>query len=344
VSEYDFKQAYVDSRIKDNLQGILASVFESTNKGILIVDANNAIAAVNPAFVNITGYKADAVMGKNPNILNSGRQNKTFYSSLWNKLHTHGFWEGEIWNRRKNGEIYPEWLSITLIKDAMNKPQYYVGTFSDISAMKTSEDKLIQLAFYDPLTRLPNRVLFQDRLNQTLAQAKRKHGRFALCFIDLDSFKQINDTYGHLVGDAVLMKTAKRLKKCIRESDTVARLSGDEFTIIADNISCIADITAVANKIIESVIAKYQINGHDISCGISMGVAMYPESGTDAKTLIRSADTAMYAVKKSGKNGFHFHALPNPLLQQKKSYLNTTHSPAKNAAQATVDIRKRARK
>jgi diguanylate cyclase (GGDEF)-like protein/PAS domain S-box-containing protein len=286
------------------------SVYESTSNGVLIVDTRNTIIAINPAFTRITGYEAGDVIGNRPNILNSGRQNKSFYKAMWQALNTQGIWEGEIWNRRKNGDIYPEWLNIAAIRDDTGAAQYYVGTFSDISAFKTSEDKLIQLAFYDPLTSLPNRNLFQDRLNHTLTQACREEGRFALCFIDLDGFKEINDNYGHLIGDAVLLETARRLKACVRASDTVARLAGDEFTIIADKADNITGIAAVAKKIMDTMAEDFNIDGHKISCGVSIGIAVYPESGTDAETLLNSADTAMYEVKKTGKNGFRFHALP----------------------------------
>ena len=296
--------------IGDDLKTILLSVYESTSNGILVADSQSAIVAVNPAFTKITGYQAAEVIGKTPNLLNSGRQNKAFYKAMWHALLTNGHWEGEIWNRRKDGGIYPEWLNISSVTDAQNNIRYFVGTFSDISSIKTSEDKLIQLAFYDPLTSLPNRVLFQDRLNFTLAHATRENTHFAVLFIDLDGFKQVNDHYGHMAGDAVLLETAHRLKECVRASDTVARLAGDEFTIIADKISSVTDVTTVANKVMNTMTSSFHIHDHTISCGISIGIALYPESGTDAETLLQNADAAMYEVKKAGKNGYRFHALP----------------------------------
>jgi len=300
------------SSINNDLEVILLSVFDSTSNGVMIADASTTIVTVNPAFTKITGYPVDDIVGKKPNILNSGRQDNSFYTSMWERLHQHDHWEGEIWNRRKDGEIYPEWLSISVVRDQGGNIQYYVGTFCDISAIKTSEDKLIQLAFHDPLTGLPNRVLFLDRLSHALAHAKREQYEFAILFIDLDGFKQINDEYGHLAGDAVLVETAARLKHSVRESDTVARLAGDEFTIIADRAESISDITTVAVNILNAMKADFIINGHHLSCGVSIGIAVYPESGEDADSLLENADAAMYQVKSAGKNGFRFHALPVP--------------------------------
>ena len=305
---HNLKQFQTSTSISDNLPSTLTSFFETTSNGIVIVDPNNTIIAINPAFSRITGYENDEAVGSKANILNSGRQNKSFYATMWNELNTNGRWEGEIWNRRKDGEIYPEWLSITTVKDKTGNVQSYVGIFSDISSIKTSEDKLIQLAFYDPLTCLPNRVLFRDRLNHTLAHAKREKDNFAVYFLDLDGFKQINDSYGHLAGDTVLLETANRLKECIRASDTVARLAGDEFTIIAEKISDPADITTIAKKIMTAIAKDFHVNGHRVSCGISIGVAVYPASASNVETLMEKADAAMYEVKKSGKHGFRLHA------------------------------------
>ena len=338
MSRHDLKPANIGSSIINDLDTILLSVFESTSNGVMIVNASGIIVSVNPAFTNITGYLAGDVIGKKPNILNSGRQNESFYKSMWESLHQHGRWEGEIWNRRKDGKIYPEWLNISLVKDHLGNIQYYVGTFSDISSIKTSEDKLIQLAFYDPLTSLPNRVLFHDRLSHTLSHAIREQYSFAVLFIDLDGFKQVNDNHGHLAGDAVLVETANRLQACVRASDTVARLAGDEFTVIANKTNSITDISTVAINIMNAMKADFLINGHNITCGISIGIAVYPESGTSAATLLDSADAAMYAVKKAGKNGFRFHALPIP--RQKKQLLRNNH-PATPMASHTMAARHR---
>lgn len=328
----NLRQVYADANIEDNLQNILMRAFESTNNGILVVDSSTTIIAINPAFTRITGYEPGEIIGRKPNILNSGRQDKGFYASMWNDLTIFGHWEGEIWNRRKNGEIYPEWLNIVSVNNSAGAIQYYVGIFSDISAIKNKEDKLIQLAFYDPLTSLPNRILFHDRLNQTLAHATRENSRFAVLFMDLDGFKQVNDGFGHLLGDAVLQETARRLGGCVRTSDTVARLSGDEFTIIAENVKSIADVARVAENILNTMAADFDINGHKVSCGVSIGIAVYPESGTDAETLINNADTTMYDVKKSGKNGFRFHALPEPRHNRRQPRLisRTTCPPETN--------------
>ena len=339
MSACDLNKAHISSNIAADLKTILMSVFESTSNGVLIVDASGTIVTVNPAFTKITGYAASEVVGKSPNVLNSGRQNKIFYKSMWDELNTQGKWEGEIWNRRKDGEIYPEWLSITSVPPPMGSIEYFVGTFSDISSIKTDEDKLIQLAFYDPLTSLPNRVLFHDRLSHTLAHAQREENRFAVIFIDLDGFKNINDSYGHLAGDTVLLETAGRLKGCVRASDTVARLAGDEFTIIADKVSSISDITTVAINIMNVMAADFTINGQRISCGISIGISVYPESGDNAATLLENADTAMYGVKKAGKNGFRFHALPG---QRRVKHQTRSSRPATNILPQTSFIQYRA--
>jgi diguanylate cyclase (GGDEF)-like protein/PAS domain S-box-containing protein len=330
VNTHDFKQAYAGINIEDSLENILMHAFESTNNGILVVDAATRIIAINPAFTRITGYEPDEVIGKQPSILNSGRQNKRFYESMWNHLKNFGHWEGEIWNRRKNGEIYPEWLNIVSVNNNSGDLQYYVGIFCDISAIKSHEDKLIELAFYDPLTSLPNRVLFHDRLNQTLAHARRDNGHFAVLFIDLDGFKRVNDSFGHLAGDAVLLETAGRLNGCVRTSDTVARLAGDEFIIIAEKISCISDIAKVARNILDVMAQDFDIQGHDISCGASIGIAVYPESGTDTETLIKHADMAMYEAKQAGKNAFHFHASTTlrQNRQQPQTITRNTYPPA----------------
>ena len=327
MSTRDITRAAFGSSINNDLEAILLSVFDSTSNGVMIVDSSGTIVGVNPAFSKITGYDADDVVGHKPNILNSGRQDNDFYTSMWASLRRHDHWEGEIWNRRKDGKIYPEWLSISVVRDHGGDIQYYVGTFSDISAIKTSEDRLIQLAFHDPLTGLPNRVLFHDRLSHTLTHAKREQYNFAVLFIDLDGFKQINDSCGHTVGDAVLMETASRLQRNVRESDTVARLAGDEFTIIADRAGSISDITTVAVNILNAMKADFIINDHHLSCGVSMGIAIYPESGTDAATLLKNADTAMYQVKKAGKNGFRFHALPGARRRSQPQRMDMAIAP-----------------
>lgn len=302
----------------DDFTGILHSVYQTTHNGMLIADHDATILAVNPAFTKITGYTEDEVIGRRPNILNSGRQDKAFYAAMWKQLLGTGQWEGEIWNRRKNGEIYPEWLSISAVQEPDGPVKYYVATFTDISTIKNQHNDLIQLAFYDPLTQLPNRVLFHDRLNVLIKQAQREGKSFALLFIDVDNFKTINDHYGHLAGDSLLQETANRLSACVRASDTVARLAGDEFTIILNNAGDCSGITTVLKNILRTTGTIYRIDNHDISCSLSIGVAIYPESGTDAATLIKHADSAMYQAKQAGKNSFHFHALPTPFQNYQK--------------------------
>lgn len=317
MSASDSGQISTGIGLSEGLQGILENVFASTSNGMLIVAAgSNRIIAVNPAFSRITGYAADEVIGRNPSILNSGRQDPGFYDTMWRELLATGRWEGEIWNRRKNGELYAEWLAISTVRDDRGSAEYFVGIFSDISTIKDNQDDLVNLAYYDPLTGLPNRLLFQDRLHQTLEHARRDGQNFALCFIDLDGFKPINDNYGHLAGDEVLEQVASRLKGCVRAVDTVARLGGDEFVILADQVGGVSDLTCVVRKVMKAMKAEFVIHGGHVSCGASIGVAVYPESGRDAETLLRNADSAMYEVKKNGKGGVHFHALPPLYLRR----------------------------
>lgn len=301
-----------------------AAVFNASTEGITVTDADNKIIAVNPAFLRISGYSSEEVIGRNPNVLSSGRQDRAFYQALWHELKTKRFWQGEIWNRRKSGEIYPEWLNINVVTDEEDKVLFHVAVFSDITARKQAEQKLYHLAHYDPLTKLPNRTLLQDRLQQAIAQAERhKNPKLALLFIDLDRFKLVNDTHGHMVGDLLLQEVASRLKATVRSSDTVSRIGGDEFVILLPELDNADDAAAVAKHIIESLIKPFLLHDKDVHIGSSIGISLYPDDGGDVTTLMKTADAAMYTVKEAGRNHYRFfHAEMNARLIEKVALEN----------------------
>lgn len=286
---------------------IAASVFDATSEGIMVTDANLRIIMVNQSFGRTTGYTEDEVIGNSPQLLKSGRHDTGFYQEMWHTLRESGSWEGEIWNRRKNGEIYPEWLHINAIGDDEGMVRYYAGVFSDITQHQDLRAKLLHLAYYDVLTGLPNRQLFLDRLSHTIAQSKRSEEHFSILFIDLDRFKDINDTLGHSFGDKFLAAVGQRLRDAVRESDTVARLGGDEFTVILQDTYQVADIAAAAEKILTSLASSpLCIDGRELFISASIGVSRYPDDGMDADTLLMNADAAMFRVKEQGKGTVRF--------------------------------------
>lgn len=288
-------------------QRLAELVFDTINEGIMITDANNCIEVVNPAFTEITGYSFDEVSGQNPRMLSSGLQDADFYSVLWQSLNDHGRWEGEIWNRHKNGEMYAESTSISYVYDEVGKIKRHIAVFGDVTEKKQAEEKIHYQANYDPLTGLPNRQLFQDRLHSAVASAKRNNAQLALLFIDLDRFKEVNDSAGHEAGDRLLIQVAQRLNECIRESDTLARLGGDEFVVILNNLSKNNDVEDIVRAMLELLERPFSLaGGVDAAISASIGIAMYPADGADDAALIRSADAAMYRVKETGRNGFEF--------------------------------------
>ncbi|MEW6166103.1 MAG: EAL domain-containing protein [Pseudomonadota bacterium] len=283
-----------------------AKVFEHIGEAIMITDADNRIISVNRAFTEITGYTEDEVRDSNPRVLASGRHDDAFYAEMWQRLNDTGVWRGEVWDRRKNGECYPEWLNIALVRDASGRVTHHVAVFSDISERKAVEERITFLAQVDALTHLPNRYLLGDRLQQTLEVAQRNDERFAVVFIDLDRFKNINDSLGHGVGDALLRETAARLHASVRSTDTVARHGGDEFVIIMPGIADAEQVAHVATKILEQLARPFGIEHHRLTTTASLGIALYPADGTDAETLMKHADAAMYAAKNAGRNAFRF--------------------------------------
>ena len=282
-------------------------VIETSLEGIVITDAEARIVSVNPAFTRLTGYSAAEVLGRNPSLLNSGRQDKAFYEEMWQRLKTEGQWQGEIWNRRKSGELYPELLTITAITDRNGRLTNYAAVFSDISELKANEAHIRHLAYYDPLTGLPNRRLLDDRLQMAIAHAQRARGRGAVLFIDLDRFKRINDTLGHEVGDEVLAEVARRLCKCLREDDTVARMGGDEFIAILGDLADPDDAAHSAARIIDALRRPIIAGEHELVITTSIGISIFPEDGRDPATLIKNADVAMYRAKDEGRDSFQLY-------------------------------------
>jgi diguanylate cyclase (GGDEF)-like protein/PAS domain S-box-containing protein len=284
-----------------------AAVFESTIEGIMITDPDLNIIAINPAFTNITGYTEAEAIGETPRLLKSERHKRDFYRELWDLLNKNEGWQGEIWNRRKNGEIYPEWLTISIVRDDNGKISNYIGVFSDISQLKQSQTRLEFLAHHDPLTSLPNRLLFGARLEHAIERARRNEAMVALLFLDLDRFKHINDSLGHTVGDALLEAVAQRFTELTREDDTVARLGGDEFVILMEEIDDSEYAAVLAEKIIKSLSAPFNVLEHELFVGTSIGISLFPQDGDNVEQLLSNADSAMYRAKDLGRSNYQFY-------------------------------------
>jgi len=285
---------------------LLASAVQHSGEAILITDVENNIITVNPAFTRLTGYTAEEVVGQNPRLLSAGRTTQEEYARMWDALVRIGFWQGEIWDRRKDGETYPKWLSISVIRDDDGKIRYHVAHFTDVSSERAAEERLHHMAHHDVLTGLPNRLNLKGRLEQAMAVARRDGRRVAVLFIDLDRFKVVNDTLGHHIGDELLIEVAKRLSQSVRDSDVVARLGGDEFVIMLSGIDHTSAVAMVAEKLVHSVGESYQIGGYDLYTSPSIGIAMFPTDGNDDETLMKNADAAMYHAKMAGRNNFQF--------------------------------------
>ncbi len=281
---------------------LAAKVIDNSPDGVMITDTDLHIRSVNPAFTATTGYSEAEVLGQTPHLLASGRHDAAFYRAMWQQIEREGRWQGEIWNRRKNGEIYLEWLNIIAIHDDQGQVLHYAGVFSDIVTQEHVRKRLHSLAYYDALTDLPNRELFHDRLHNALVQARREGRQMALLFLDVDQFKPINDRHGHSIGDSLLREIADVLRQCVRESDTVARLGGDEFTIILTGLSGPDAAAQVADKVLAVFSSPFQVEGHALSVGASIGIALFPDDAQDEAVLLRHADAAMYAAKQAGRN------------------------------------------
>jgi len=282
--------------------------FENSLEGMVITDAARNILNVNHAFTTITGYTREEVVGRNPRVLSSGRQSRDFYDQMWKSIDATGKWQGEIWNIRKNGDIYPQWLNISRVTDEHGRVVNYVGVFSDISERKSAEERILHQVYYDQLTDLPNRVLFNDRLNHVMSMARRHaDNNFAVMFLDLDRFKLINDSMGHDAGDQLLQQAAHRLRGSVRECDTVARMGGDEFTVILCNIRSGKDAANVAQKILDAFHTPFRLNGEDVYVSVSIGISLYPDDGRTVEVLIKNADMAMYRAKGAGGSWYELY-------------------------------------
>lgn len=300
-----------------NQRDMLVKVFESSNSGVVITDSAVNIIEINPAFTRTTGYESKEVYGKNPHLLASGRHDHEFFREMWSDIASSGHWEGEIWNRRKNGEVFPAWLNIDAVNDESGTPQYYVGMLSDISKRKEAEAQIHQLAFYDPLTQLPNRRLLSERLHQAFGSGTRSGHHGAVLFLDLDNFKTLNDTKGHEIGDLLLAEVAKRLNTCVGDGDTVARLGGDEFVVVLESLSAITDEAAaqadlVAERIRAQLSLPYQLAERDYHTTPSIGVVLFRGNQESLDDVMKYADTAMYQAKTAGRNTIRFY---DPVMQ-----------------------------
>jgi diguanylate cyclase (GGDEF)-like protein/PAS domain S-box-containing protein len=293
-------------RVAEQQLQLYARVFESTSEAVLITDAENRIVSANRAFSEITGWKLEEVVGKNPRLLSSGRQDRAFYERLWQALAEEGRWQGEIWNRRKNGQVFPEWVTIDVVRDPQQRVTNHLAVFSDITEIKASEERVAWLAHHDSLTGLPNRALVRDRLSQAMASARRDSEMVAVAMVDLDGFKTINDSLGHPAGDKVLEVVAERLRHLVRASDTVSRMGGDEFLIAIPGLSRAEDALVVVEKAIASIAEPMQLGPREINVTASAGIAVFPGDGKDLETLLRNADAAMYAAKERGRNTHRF--------------------------------------
>lgn len=284
---------------------LAARVFDRSSEAILITDHERRILTVNDAFTTITGYSAEEVIGKNPSIISSGLQDNAFYEAMWSSINALGLWQGEIINRRKSGEVYPEWLTINAIHDHTGKTCNYVSIFSDITVVKESQQRIEFLATHDPLTELPNRLLFLDRVRQAIAHGDRGDYLFAVLFIDLDDFKIVNDSLGHAAGDSLLKEIAKRMRGLVRTFDTVARFGGDEFALLIENTT-VGEIEHTARRLCTALGQSIKLGEQTVHVGASVGISFFPDDSSEAEILLKHADTAMYEAKAKGKNAYHF--------------------------------------
>ena len=295
------------SRNLEAQRHLMASVYDSLHAAVMITAENGNVIATNPAFTKITGYSHDEVAGHNPRMLSSGRHDREFYQTMWRNIAEHGFWQGEIWNRRKSGEIYPEWLSITRARDENSGVLHYVAIFSDITDQKAAQRKIEYMAHYDQLTGLPNRLLLQDRFERAAAYADGEGNSVALLFIDLDNFKYINDVFGHIMGDRVLRTVAQRLRDWLHVTDILSRHGGDEFVVVMSGIKDVSTVARAAENIVRLLREPLEIAGQVFHVGGSVGITLYPTDARDFDSLLRQADMAMYQAKAAGRDAYYFY-------------------------------------
>ncbi|QLG89349.1 EAL domain-containing protein [Chitinibacter bivalviorum] len=314
VHQIELEMQNEELKLEQTRLKLAASVFNNTYEGIIITDANKLMLEVNPAFSRITGYSPHEAIGRNPKMLACVKENARIYTEMKAALHAQGCWRGELLNQHKSGEAYQITLSVTAIHDEVGKLINYVGVFTDISVLKRHEAELDRIAHYDPLTGTPNRRLLADRLNQAIAHAQRSRLAMAVCYLDLDGFKQINDQHGHAMGDEVLIEITRRLLAILRPDDTLARLGGDEFVILLTDLPQQDECQMILSRILAAVCTPMQLNKHQLNLSASIGATLFPSDPHEPDLLIRHADQAMYAAKKAGKNRIHFYSPAEDLL------------------------------
>ena len=287
-------------------QKLAEQVLANSREAVMITDPQNNIISVNRAFTTVTGFTEAEVLGKNPRILASGRQDRDFYRKMWHQINTEGVWRGEIWDKKKNGKIYLKWLDISSAHDLTGQLSNYIAIFSDLTEHRIIDERIEYLAYHDQLTGLPNRILLHDRFKQAVASATRKNTMIAVLFLDLDKFKQVNDALGHAAGDELLQLVARRIEQSVREVDTVSRIGGDEFAILLTNLPDAQTISAIAEKILTEMTAHFPLTGATVDSSLSIGISLYPTDGLELDLLLRMADASMYNAKNCGRNNYRF--------------------------------------
>ena len=300
-------------RVEDELR-LAASVFENSTDGFLVTDANGIVISVNPAFTELSGYSQEEILGHKPSLMRSDRHPAEFYKAMWSAILDEGGWQGEVWNRKKGGEAYLTWATIDRINDAKGNAVRYAAIYRDITEVRSKDESIRHLAFHDALTGLPNRALLRERLEHAIERARREHEGLAVMFMDLDRFKAVNDELGHGAGDLLLQLVAQRVKDHLRSSDTLARLGGDEFVVLLENASNVDVCTRLAGEFIAAVSEPFNLNGHFVQIGASIGISVFPTDGVDVEGLLKRADQAMYAAKSGGRNTFRFYKADAPVL------------------------------
>ena len=293
-------------RLQDHMR-LVSQVFDSASDGIVVTDVTGIIQFANPAFLQTAGYELEEVFGMMISMLKSDKQDDYFYQTMWSLLKETGHWKGEIWNKRKNGEVHPEWLVVNAIKNDFGQVTLYSGIYRDLLERMKYEEQIKYQAYHDGLTGLPNRRSFYEKMHESILMAKRYQHIVAIMFVDLDGFKSVNDNFGHDIGDLLLKETGKRLQACVRETDIVARMGGDEFTLILPKIAVKRDANKVAKQINQILNRIFEINGHSITISSSVGISIFPDDGDNEELLVKKADDAMYKAKQSGKNTYKVH-------------------------------------
>jgi diguanylate cyclase (GGDEF)-like protein/PAS domain S-box-containing protein len=298
-----FEQALLQLQAEERKR-LAASVFDNAHEGIMITDAHGLIVEVNATFSELTGYRREEAVGQNADLLKSGHHDAAFYLTMWQTIREHGFWRGEVWNRKKSGEVFVELLTISAVRSPEGTITHYVGIFSDITLIKEHQSHLERLAHYDALTQLPNRMLLRDRMEQAMVQTERSGLTLAVCYLDLDGFKPVNDSYGHAAGDRLLIEVAQRLRQCVRGGDTVARLGGDEFVLLLLNLADVHEGDRAIGRVLSSLSSPFSVAGQSVSISASIGVTLFPRDLSDSDALLRHADQAMYSAKQAGRNQY----------------------------------------